>query len=56
MLTKIKTSYGGVAQMVEHKDWDEAKTRYFLQLVKGLNRHLKAIDKELSDHVAGKAG
>lgn len=56
MLTKIKTTYGGIGEMVEHRDWDEGKTQYFLQLVKGLHRHLKSIDKELSDHVAGKAG
>lgn len=56
MLTKIKTTYGGIVNMVEHVDWDESKTQYFLQLVKSLQRNLKAIDKELSDHVSGKAG
>jgi hypothetical protein len=56
MLTKIKTTYGSASRMVEHKDWDEAKTQYFLHLIKGLSRHLKSIDKELTDHVAGKAG
>ncbi len=56
MLTKIKTTYGSVSEMVEHPEWDEGKTRYFLQLVKGLRRHLVTVDKELSEHVSGKSG
>lgn len=32
MLTKIKTTYGSVSEMVEHPDWDESKTQFFLLL------------------------
>jgi transcription termination factor NusB len=56
MLTKIKTTYGSVSEMVEHAEWDEGQTRYFLQLIKGLHRHLAKVDKELSEHVSGKGG
>ena len=56
MLTKIKTSYGSVSEMVESVEWDEAKTQYFQQLIKSLHRHLAKVDKELTDHVSGKSG
>jgi hypothetical protein len=56
MLTKLKTAYGSISEMVEHPEWDEGKTLHFLQLIKGLNRHLSAVDKELSEHVKGKGG
>jgi transcription termination factor NusB len=56
MLTKIKTTYGGIGEMVESPEWNESKTVYFLQLLKGLRRQLATIDKELSEHVKGKGG
>jgi hypothetical protein len=56
MLTKIKTTYGSVSEMVEHPEWDEGQTEYFLQLIKSLHRHLAATDKELTGHVKGKGG
>jgi hypothetical protein len=43
MLTRIRTEYGGVDQMLEHPDWDEDKTPYVVQLVKSLHEHLGEI-------------
>jgi hypothetical protein len=56
MLTRIRSDFGTVAEMVEHPAWDEGKTRYALSLVKSLHNHLAQIDEELSTHVNEKYG
>jgi hypothetical protein len=56
MMTKIKTQYGSIADMVENSSWDEGKTPIALSLVKSLHRHVREIDKELSRHVSEKLG
>lgn len=54
MLTKIKTEYGGITQMVENPAWDEGKTSYVLTLLKSLHGHIAELDTELSIHVKEK--
>ena len=56
MLTKMKTEYGGIAEMVEHRSWDEGKTNYALALIKSLHQHIAQLDAELSSHVDEKFG
>lgn len=56
MLTTMNTTYGGIAEMVEHPDWDEGKTQYALSLIKSLHVHLERIDLELTNHVREKYG
>ena len=56
MLTRIRSEYGSVAEMVEHPAWDEAKTHYSLSLIKSLCEHLTQIDEELTEHVQDKYG
>jgi hypothetical protein len=54
MLTKLRTEYGSIAEMVEHPAWDEGKTEYAMSLVKSLRKHLSKMDTELSSHVEEK--
>jgi len=56
MLTKLSTEYGGIAEMVEHRAWDEGKTQYAMALIHSLHRHIAQIDAELSCHVKEKLG
>ena len=57
LLTTIKTKYGGVEEMVERPDWDGARTEFALSLLRGfLLRNISKMEKELADHVKGKAG
>ena len=56
MLTKLRTEYGSVAEMVEHPAWDEGRTQYALSLIKSLHNHMAQIDAELSRHVKEKFG
>jgi hypothetical protein len=56
MITKIKTEYGGISEMVERPDWDDRKTRMMLTLLKGLKSSISKAEKELADHVSGKVG
>jgi hypothetical protein len=56
MLTNIRTEYGGIAEMVEHPAWDEAKTQFAVALIKSLHSHLAQIDAELTNHVQEKFG
>ena len=56
MLTKIRTEYGGIAQMVERPDWDESKTDLALKLMKSLKINISRMEKELASHVSGKFG
>ena len=56
MLTKIKTQYGGIAEMVEHPAWDEGKTNYALSLITSLRKHVDQVEEELAVHVKEKFG
>jgi hypothetical protein len=56
MLTKMRTEYGSVSEMVERSDWDEAKTDLALKLLKTLRTNLTKVEKELANHVNGKFG
>ena len=42
MLTKMKTEYGTIAEMVEHSAWDEGRTHYALALIQSLHGQLDA--------------
>ena len=50
-LTRIKTKYGGIVEMVEHPDWDENRTAHAARLVWALRDRLCSIDEELSEYV-----
>ena len=54
MLTQIDTKYGGIAELVEHPDWDENRTSYACKLIRALHARIRDVDLELSDHVQGK--
>ena len=56
MLTTMRTQYGSMAEMVEHRDWDEGKTQYAMVLIRSLHKHIAQIDRELSHHVEEKFG
>jgi len=56
MLTKIKTEYGTIAELVEHPDWDDNRTMHAARLVRALRQHLHSIDEELAEHVTEKFG
>lgn len=51
MLTKISTTYGDGANLVEHKNWDQNRTIYFQQLIHSVSRSLETLNEELRDHV-----
>jgi len=54
MLTQVDTKYGGIAELVEHSDWDENRTLHVCNLIRALHVHIREVDLELSDHVHGK--
>lgn len=54
MLTKIKTEYGGISELVERPDWDDTKTPMMLTLLRGLRASISNAEAELTDHVKGK--
>jgi len=56
MLTKIRTEFGSMPEMVESTEWDEGRTQYALALLKSLNKHLSETTEELAIHVAEKFG
>lgn len=56
MLTKVKTEYGSISQLVEQPDWDGSRTDLVLRLLTSLREHIEDVEKELSDHVRGKFG
>jgi hypothetical protein len=56
MLTKMRTEYGSISEMVEHPQWDESKTSLALKLLRSLRGNLSKLEKELSSHVDGKLG
>jgi len=56
MLTKMTSQYGGIAEMVENRAWDEGKTMYALHLLQSLRTHLAKVESELLTHVEEKVG
>jgi hypothetical protein len=56
MLTKMRTEYGSVSEMVERPEWDDAKTDLALKLLKTLRTNITKVEKELASHVNGKFG
>jgi hypothetical protein len=56
MLTKMRTEYGSISEMVERSDWDGSKTDLALKLLKTLRTNLTKVEKELTSHVDGKFG
>jgi hypothetical protein len=56
MLTKMRTEYGSISEMVERPEWDGAKTDLALKLLKTLRTNLTKVEKELASHVNGKFG
>ncbi len=56
LLTKIRTEYGSMPEMVESPEWDEGRTHYALSLIKSLNKQLTQIEEELTAHVSEKFG
>lgn len=56
MLTRLRTTYGTVAELIEHPEWDEGKTEYAEQLVKSLRKHIHDVEMEFRKHVSGKSG
>jgi len=56
MLTRIRTEYGDVGQMLAHPDGGEGKTQCAFQLVRSLHEHLGEISAEMTSHVSGKFG
>ncbi len=53
-ITSIDTELGGIAAVVESREWDESKTDYLLKLLGGLKRSVADLETELRDHVNGK--
>lgn len=56
MLTKMRTQYGSMAEMVESPEWDEGRTERALALIKSLCSQLAKIEEELTIHVNDKYG
>ena len=56
LMTKIKTTYGSIEEMIEHPDWDEGKTEFCLSLTKAIHRNIQEMDEGLSRHVKEKYG
>lgn len=56
MLTRIRTQYGSLAEMLESPEWDENKTEYAVRLMKSLHSHLRDIETEMSSHAREKYG
>ena len=54
MLIKLRTEYGIIANMIEHRAWNEGKTNYALTFIKSLYEHIAQLDAELSSHVEKK--
>jgi len=53
-MTQIRTTHGGIAEMVESPGWDESRTDYALRLLRGLRESTTSMEMELRDHVNGK--
>ena len=56
MLTKIRTTYGGAAEMIESPHWNESKTSLALALVASLKREIAELHAEMDCHVKEKLG
>jgi hypothetical protein len=56
LLTRLKTDYGQITEMVERPTWDEGKTTFALALIRSLRVDLAQLEEELSAHVEEKLG
>jgi|WetSurMetagenome_2_1015567.scaffolds.fasta_scaffold1321854_2 hypothetical protein len=56
MLTRLKTDYGQISDMVERPTWDEGKTDFALALLRSLRVDLAQMEEELAAHVEEKSG
>lgn len=54
-LSTVEEEFGGVAELVECKEWDESKTDYLLRLLAGLKESVSSLETELRNHVNGKS-
>ncbi len=50
-LAHIDARYGGVAELLEHPEWDASQSRYAIALLKGLEKDISQATKEFSSHV-----
>jgi hypothetical protein len=50
-VAQIDLEYGGVAEMVEHPQWDSARNQYAVALLEGLRKDVGKLAKELKVHV-----
>ena len=55
-LTRLKTEYGSLAEMIEHQDWDDNRTQYAAQLLESLAGEMAEAAEEVRNHVNGKFG
>ena len=56
LLTKMRTEFGSMSEMVEHPAWDESRTQYALSLIGSLQKQLTQVHEELKTHVSEKFG
>jgi hypothetical protein len=56
MITRIRTSHGSVAQLLESPGWNDRKTALALTMISGLKKEITALHKEMKDHVQEKFG
>lgn len=56
MITRIRTSHGSVAQLLESPGWNDSKTALALTMISGLKKEITALHKEMKDHVQEKFG
>ena len=53
LVAKVDSEYGGVAEMLEHPEWDASRKRYAVALLDGLRRDVAHLAKEVKAHVDG---
>lgn len=51
LVAHIKTTYGGVSELIEHPHWDESRNSYAASLLAGLRKEIITLEKEFSEHV-----
>ena len=53
LLTYIRTEYGGVAELIEHPQWDATQNGYATSMLAGLKKEVTQLAKEFKEHVNG---
>lgn len=51
MLAHVRGEYGGVENLLQHPQWDTAKSHYVASLLKALKRDIGRISSEFTEHV-----